>query len=104
MEVLNKGTIEPIVVVLRDRLGNVVDLSTDVTNVLYSTHEKVAKTAVQTDQPATFDGDYPMYALCEIDTTLAGYVVGEEYLLYLKYTAGSETPRIGPVPFRVEAD
>lgn len=104
MEVLNKGSVEAIIVALRDRLANVDNLSVDVTSFVFSTHEKVNQTAVQTNVPVTFDADYPMYALCEINTALAGYVAGEEYLLYLKYTAGSESPRLGPVPFRVEDD
>jgi len=103
MEVLNKGSVESLLVAVRDRLTNIDDLAT-VTNLKFDTREKVAQTAVQTNVNAVLDSDYPMTAICEIDTTLAGYVAGEEYHLYLKYTAGSENPILGPVPFRVEED
>lgn len=103
MEVLTKGSIESLLVPVRDRLGNIDDLA-DVTNLKFDTKEKVTATAVQTNVNAVLDSDYPMTAICEIDTTLAGYVAGAEYHLYLKYVAGSESPILGPVPFRVEAD
>ena len=40
-----------------------------------------------------------MTVICEIDTTLVGYDVSiddAEFKLYLKYTAGTESPILGP--------
>lgn len=103
MEVLIKGSIESILVALRDRLGNISDLAA-VSNLRFDTKKKDDDSAVQTNQLIALDPDFPMTAICSIDTTLAGYVAGEEYKLYIKYTAGSESPLLGPRFFRVEAD
>jgi hypothetical protein len=103
VEVLKKGTIESLLVPLRDRLGNVVDLST-VSGLLFDTKKKSDNSAAQSNVVVAIDGDFPMTAICQIDTSLAGYVGGEEYKLYLKYTAGTESPILGPIYFRVEDD
>lgn len=103
MEVLKKGTIEPLLVGLRDRLQNITSLA-QVTSLRFDTKKKSDASAIQTDVAATFDGDVPMTAICLIDTTLSGYVAGEQYGLYLKYQAGVDSPILGPVYFRVEAD
>ena len=103
MEVLKKGTVEPLLVALRDRLGNIDDLST-VSNAKFDVKAKVDNAAVQTDSPWTVDPGSPMTAICLIDTTLSAYVPGDEYKLYLKYAAGSESPVLGPIEFRVEDD
>lgn len=103
MEVLKKGTIESLLVGLRDRLGNVTSLGS-VSSTTFDVKKKSDGSAVQTNAPWTYDADFPMTAICEIDTTLAAYVAGEEYKLYVKYTAGSESPVLGPHYFRVEDD
>jgi len=103
MEVLKKGTIEPLLIALRDRLGNIDDL-TLVSGPLFDVKAKSNNAAVQTNSPWTVDAGEPMTAICLIDTTLVGYVPGDEYKLYLKYTAGSESPVKGPIEFRVEDD
>jgi len=103
MEVLQKGTIEPIMVALRDRLENITDLAL-VTNPKFDVRRKSDDFACQTDAVWTTDSDFPMMAICLIDTTQAAYIAGEEYKLYLKYTSGSESPVKGPLFFRVEAD
>jgi hypothetical protein len=103
MEVLKKGSIESLLVPLRDRLGNVTSLAS-VTNLKFDVKKKLDNSAIETNKNATMDVDVPMSAICEIDTTLSGYAISEEYKLYLKYTAGSESPILGPVFFRVEDD
>ena len=103
MEVLEKGTIESLVVAVRDRLDSVTDLST-VNNRFFDVRKKSDDSAVQTNIPWTVDANFPMSAICEIDTTLSGYVAGDTYKLYLKYTSGSENPVKGPLEFRVEED
>lgn len=103
MEVLKKGSIESLLVALADRLNNIQDLST-VTTPRFDIKKKSDNSAVQTNVVWVVDPEYPMTAVCSIDTTLAGYVAGEEYKLYLKYTAGSESPILGPKFFRVEDD
>lgn len=103
MEVLKKGSIESLLVPVRDRLGNIVTL-TGVTSLLFDTRKKSDDSAVQTSVAVQLDADWPMTAICQIDTTLAGYVAGEEYKLYLRYVAGTEAPKLGPIFFRVEDD
>jgi hypothetical protein len=88
---------------LRDRLNNIENL-TDLSNLKFDTKDKEAATPVQSNVNIATDVDNPMWALCEIDTTLAGYVVDTEYALYVKYTNGSEAPILGPVFFRVVSD
>jgi hypothetical protein len=103
MEVLDKGTVEALIVALRDRLDNVTDLST-VSNRFFDVRRKEDDSPVQTNVAWTIDADFPMSAICEIDTTLPAYVAGDTYKLYLKYTSGSESPVKGPLYFRVEDD
>ena len=103
MEVLTKGSIESLIVALGDRLGNITDLNA-VSDLKFDTKKKLDNTAIETNKTIAVDSDYPMTAICEIDTTLSGYVVGEEIKLYIKYTAGSESPILGPRFFRVEND
>jgi hypothetical protein len=106
VEVLKKGTIEPLLIPLRDRLNNIVDLGT-VSNLLFDTKKKTDNSAIQTSSLVVVDSDYPMTAICEIDTTLAGYDVSaddNEFKLYIKYSTGTESPYLGPIYFRVEDD
>lgn len=103
MEVLKKGTIESLLVPLRDRLENINDL-TLVSNLKYDTKKKSDNGACETNKVATSDPDIPMTAICPIDTTLSAYTAGEEFKLYIKYTAGTEAPILGPIFFRVEDD
>lgn len=102
-EVLQKGTIEPLLIALRDRLGNLTDLST-VSSPFFDVKRQSDNTVIQSNQVWTVDPDYPMTAICLIDTSLAAYTAGETYKLYLKYAAGSESPLKGPIIFRVEDD
>ena len=103
MEVFVKGSVEPLMVPVRDRLGNITDLN-DVSNLLFDIKRKSDGVMVQTNSPVDLDPDFPMWALCAIDTTLLSYEAGDEYHLYLKYTTGTLTPVLGHVAFRVEAD
>jgi hypothetical protein len=103
MEVLKKGTVESLMVALRDRLGSVDDLST-VTGLVFDTKKKSDDAAVESSVACSVDPAFPMTAVCMITTTLAGYTGGEEYKLYVRYTAGSESPVLGPLFFRVEDD
>lgn len=106
MEVIKKGSIEPLMVALGDRLNNVITLSS-VSSLVFDTKKKSDNTAIQTDSLAVVDVDYPMTAICQIDSTLAGYDVtpdDAEFKLYLKYTVGTEAPILGPIFFRVEDD
>lgn len=103
MEVLKKSTIESLLVPVRDRLGNVTTLAS-VSGLLFDTKKKSDNSACESNKTVVLDTDFPMTAICEVNTTLAAYVAGEEYKLYLKYTAGSEAPVLGPIFFRVEDD
>lgn len=103
MEVLKKGTIESLLVAMRDKLGNVSDL-TAVTSPLFDVRKKSDNSTIESNKVWTVDPDFPMTAICPIDTTIAAYVAGETYKLYIRYTAGSESPVKGPLEFRVEDD
>lgn len=103
MEVLSKGTVEPILVATRDRLENLVTLN-DVTNLQFDVKRASDGLIVQSNITALVDIDLPMTAICLIDTTIADYEVGDTYHLYLHWDAGSEHPRSNPLKFRVEDD
>jgi hypothetical protein len=100
MDTIVKGSVESLLVALRDRLNNLTDAST-LSSPLFYVHDEETDAAVQPDTPWTVDPDFPMTAICEVDTTLVAYVKGKTYNLYLKYTTGSEHPVLGPEPFRV---
>jgi hypothetical protein len=103
VEVIKKGSVEPLLVATRDRLSNISTLG-GVTNLRFQVKDKLDDTEVQPDTPATLDTDFPMTAICEIDTSLAGYEHNHEYKLYLKFDDGSAAPILGPHFFRVEDD
>jgi hypothetical protein len=103
MEVITKGSVEPLMVALRDRLNNVDDLDI-VDGKLYDVKRKSDDEDVQMNQVWVVDPDYPMYALCVIDSTLSDYTPGDEYKLYVKWTEGGAQVVKGPLYFRVEAD
>lgn len=103
MEVLKKGTVESLLVALRDRLNNISTLAS-VTDLKFDTRKKSDNSAIQTNVAVLLDSDWPMTAICQINTALTGYVGGDEYKLYLKWVAGSEAPIVGPLFFRVEDD
>lgn len=110
MEVITKGSVEALIIPLRDRLNNVSNLNV-VTNLVFDTRKKSDDSACETGKIVVLDSDNPMWAICEIDTTVAAYdpadeTTGEtgEYKLYVKYDAGTESPILGPIYFRVEDD
>ena len=103
MEVITKGSVEPLMVALRDRLGNIETLD-DVTGKLFDVKKKSDDSNVHLNQVWFIDDDFPMYALCMIDTTVAAYTPGDEYKLYVKWTEGSAQVVKGPLYFRVELD
>ncbi len=103
MEVITKGSVEPLMVALRDRLNNITDLD-DVTGKLYDVKRKSDDLAVQTNQVWVVDPDFPMYAVCVVDSTLSNYAPGDEYKLYVKWTEGGSQVVKGPLYFRVEGD
>jgi hypothetical protein len=106
VEVIKKGSVESLLVALGDRLNNVNSLA-DVTNLKFDTKKKSDNAAVESNKVIFLDVDYPMTAICQIDSTLSGYDVtpdDAEFKLYVKYTAGTEIPILGPLYFRVEDD
>lgn len=104
MEVIKKGSVESIVVVLNDRLNNISDLGTLADLRFFTTKKSDTATVVQPESIVAVDPDEPMWAICSIDTALAAYDPNEEYNLYIKYVAGSEAPILGPERFRVVSD
>lgn len=103
MEVIHKGSVEPLLVGLNDRLRNISTLD-DVTGKLFDVKRKSDDTACQSNEVWVVDADYPMYAICLIDTTLANYTPGDEYKLYVKWESSGEQVVKGPFFFRVESD
>jgi hypothetical protein len=101
--VLKKGTIEPLIVDMRDRLETITDMST-VTNLRFDVTDMAGNAEVTNGIPST-DG---MRVVCLIDTTGAGWVApdqtGEEYRLYIRFTDGSAAPLLLVGKFRVEND
>lgn len=103
MEVLTKGTIEPLMVAIRDRLNNISSLAL-VDGKLFDVDKKSDDSSVVVNGVWFVDADYPMYAICMIDTTISGFTPGDEYKLYVKWNSGSEQVKKGPLYFRVEDD
>ncbi len=103
MEVITKGSVEPLVVAMRDRLNNVEDL-TILNNKFYDVKRKSDNLAVQTNQVWVVDPDFPMQAICMIDTTLSNYTPGDTYKLYVKWDEGGSQVVKGPLFFNVESD
>jgi hypothetical protein len=100
MRELVKGTIEYIPVDVVDRSGQLTDLTP--TQPRYSVRLRTDDDGTYqiTDFQADVDG---MTALCLIDTTEAGFDVGI-YQLFLVFDNDPETPRIGPLVFKIVHD
>lgn len=103
MEVLKKGTVESLLIAMRDRLEVLTDLD-DVTNRLFDVRRKDDNSAVVNNAVWFTHATKPMTGIFTIDTTLAGFVAGEEYKLYIKFTSGVDIVVKGPIFFRVEDD
>lgn len=99
MEVLKLGTVEPLLIGLRDRLENLSDLS--LVPMRFDVRRKSDDQLISND---LVPGASDMTAICLIDTNIAGYSAGNTYKLYLKFDSGSEHPKLGPIFFRVEDD
>lgn len=96
--VLNKGTIEPVIISMRDKLETVDDMA-DVTNLRFDVKDSAGNAEVTNGLPTTAG----MKVICVIDTTGAGWTT-DEYRLYLKFTDGSTNPELLVGKFRVEDD
>src|SRR5688500_5257214 len=105
--VLQKNTIEPLVVYILDRLETLTDMST-VSNLRFSIKDSAGNIEVASGTPST-DG---MKVICLIDTTGASWdadlvasgIQGDEYRLYITFVDGSATPLLLVGKFRVEDD
>lgn len=95
METLTKGTKEYLPIKVQNILGSFTTLDgTGLSYDLYKDDE--AETVVLTAQPASNDA---MIALPLIDTTT---LAEGDYLVFIKFTALPEVPRLGPFRFRVD--
>lgn len=105
--VLQKGTIEPLIVDMRDRLETITNMAT-VTNLRFSVKDRAGNIEIASGIPTTD----AMKVICLIDTTGASWdqdivkagVQGDEYRLYISFTDGSAAPLILVGKFRVEDD
>lgn len=100
METLVQGTIEYLVVDVADRLGDVTTLVG--TSPVYNVYRRADNVQVITNLSALVDVSKPMQLRCLIDTSNGTTWTAEEYELYVKWTAGAETPEHGPFRFYVE--
>ena len=87
---LAKGTIENVEVSMIDNTGQTTDLGA--TAPKYDVVDDLGANVVS-NVTATASG---MTIHCRVDTTIGGYVAGNHYNLYVKFTIGTESPRIGP--------
>ena len=94
---LNKGTIEHLIVDVRDRLKNLTSLTG--TNAAFDIRLEGSDTWLVTASPATVAG---MSAYCLVDTTPSGFVDGV-YELFLYFNNLPEVPRLGPFEFEVNS-
>ena len=101
LEVIKQGSIEPLIVNLRDRLEGINDLGTDVTNLRFDVIAPDGTTVKISNGIPTTSG---MKAICLIDTTTGGGWADGEYSLWIKYTDGSASPILFAGKFRVEVD
>lgn len=92
METLTAGTIEYLRVTLEDRNQEISELPSSLT---YTVKDS-AGTDKYTNQAGSRVG---MTAYCLMDTT--GWAA-DEYRLYISFPLSPETPKIGPVRFRVD--
>lgn len=101
--VMQKGSVEPIVIDMRDRLENLTDMGT-VSNLRFSVKDSAGAVEVAAGTPSTD----AMKVICLIDTTGASWSApdqtGDEYRLYLTFQDGSATPLLLIGKFRVEND
>jgi hypothetical protein len=94
---LPKGTIEHLIVQVKDRLNNVTDLS--LLTPLFDVRKRGASSyIVQGAVPTILD----MTLYCLVDTTVADYVSGT-YELFVYFDNTPELPRLGPFEFEVNA-
>jgi hypothetical protein len=92
---LAKGTIEHVIVEVKDVLENLATLVG--TSPVFSTRLEYESTYIEQDIAASVIG---LKAFCLIDTTQVGYVVGV-YNLFLQFNNLPEVPRLGPMNFEV---
>jgi hypothetical protein len=94
------GSKEYMLVNVGDRLEDVTDLGPlNPTFTVYGPDD----TPKQTNVPAQVDTDNKLVAKCLIDTATGGNWASDIYRLYLTLQASPETPKLGPVPIKVEA-
>lgn len=91
--VISDGSVESIVVNVRDATRNLTALPVGTTFDIEDADGEV----VLADQAATVD---ELDAYCQIDTNNVLLVPGD-YDLYLNFTDGSESPRLGPHKFSI---
>ncbi len=87
---LTRGTIEEVEVPITDNTGTTTDLSA--TSPTFEVFESDLTTSVQGPDAATATG---MTIHCLCDTTGWG-TTETNYKLYVTFTIGTETPRLGP--------
>lgn len=100
MHEINAGTAEYIVVDVTDELEHLTTLvgATPQYDVIYE-ETGLAVLSAQTAQVDTPDN--LLRLLCLIDTTTGTWPVGE-YALFAQFYNGAETPRLGPIRFKVK--
>jgi|SRR5215472_1678406 len=91
-----RGTIENIIVDVKDSLGVLTDLAP--TGVKYDIRKEDTTTWIVQNQTATVSG---MRVYCLVDTTLTAYGTSGTYELFIDFNNLPEKPRLGPFDFDV---
>lgn len=94
---LNKGTIEYVKVTIGDRSDTpITDLTTHSPQFKITTFDELTDVVAYTAAVASL-----MILYCLVDTTIAGFVIGDNYKMYCKFSASPEFPVLGPVGIRI---
>lgn len=94
---LKQGTVETLLIDVKDQLGNLSDLSTATPR--FSVYREDRTEALIIEQAATVDPSEPMVARCLVNVGF-DWLPGP-YVLYLDFQASPDSPYLGPFPFKV---
>jgi hypothetical protein len=98
MESITIGSVEQLIVDVDDTLNGISDLTS--LSPRYDVYDRNGAVKMN-NQTAVVDSINKMRLLCLIDTTSGGNWVADHYFLYVRFTAAPETPRVGPLEFKV---
>lgn len=92
------GSIETVMVDVNDSLDNLITLVG--TGAVYTVQDKSGNIKMN-NQNVIVQAPDLMVARCLIDTTAGGNWSPGHYFLYIRFTASPDSPRLGPLEFKV---